>query len=887
MASDSAVSDGTGPPRIVAVRREGPIEVDGRMDEEAWRTAPVVSGFIAGEPTEGLPARDETEVRLLFDDEAVYVGVRMHDADPASIGRQLTRRDEESDSYDFVEVAFDPNLDRRTAYAFRLTAAGVQVDRYRYDDIEVDGAWEAVWEGATHIDDEGWTAEFRIPLSQLRYDPSPGPQSWGLNITRRRVATGELSYLALESRRRFGGVSAFTVLEGIELSHRPRNLELLPFVLASRHGVAEATDDPFREGADRTGQVGLDGRYGLGSSFVADFSINPDFGQVEVDPAVVNLTAFETFFPEQRPFFTRDDRLFDFELPGPESTLFHSRRIGRSPQGRAPADAAFSDVPRETPIIGAAKVTGRTRDGLSLGGLAAVTDRVRGRTYDPEEELYGGFLAEPRAQYGVLRARQDLAGGDSQVGAIFTHVGRHLPSDGGADFLTSSAHSVGVDFEHSWADREWALEGRVVANHVRGSPAAMLRLQESSVHYFQRPDAVHVQVDSSATSMTGGHWYLDLARRGGSPWTGRAWLGHRTPGFAVNDLGFSTSSERIFAGFYGEYREIEPGEVFREYSFSVFAFRGWRNSLFSSEVHRSRWNDAYTAGPLNVNADFTFLNLWEAGLRLGYSPSVLDDRATRGGPLMEVPRSVEAGLSLGSDPRRGLSASVEAGYVDASGGGSEVDFSLEVAYRPSASMQLALAPTYTRSIDRAQYVTQLRNGGFAPTYGGRYFFADLDTRTLSIDTRLSWAFSPTLTLEVFGQPLLSAGDFLGYKQLARARTFEFISLPEGEAVLGEGGVRCVEGRSCEMDGRRHLDFRGDGSSDLVFEDPDFNLRSLRGNAVLRWEYRPGSQLFLVWQQERRDRVQQGDFSLDRDARALFDAAPANVFVIKVNYWIGF
>ena len=873
------------PESVEASVRVAPVQVDGVLDEAAWAEARPTSGFVAGEPMEGVPAVHDTEVRVLYDDEAIYVGVRMWDPDPASIRRQLTRRDEESESYDFVEVAFDPDRDRRSAYAFRLTAAGVQVDRFRYDDVEVDEAWQAVWEGDVSVDSEGWTAEFRIPLSQLRFDPSDDPQSWGFNVTRRKVSTGEVSYLSLESRQRYGGVSAFAALDGLHLTERARNLEISPFVLAGHETQPDVPGDPFREGSDQMGQIGLDGRYGLGSTFVVDFTLNPDFGQVEVDPAVINLTAFETFFPEQRPFFTRDDRVFDFSLPGPANTLFYSRRIGRAPRGSAPPDADHSSVPRESRILGAGKLTGRTAGGLSAGALLAFTDRMSGRAYWEDEDRFDRFVAEPRSRYGVVRVRQDLRGGDSQVGAIVTDVGRDLADEALARRLPDRSHAVGVDFEHAWANREWAVSGHLTASRVRGAPEAMVRLQESSIHVFQRPDAPHLEVDSTATSLEGAHWHVNLTRRGGSRLTGSTWLGQRTPGFEINELGFSSSAERVYGGARVEFREITPGRLFREYSASVFSFQSFRNSLWEGGEADRGLQGAWAGGPVNANVDATLLNFWELEASVGYSPSVLDDRITRGGPLMEMPAERSVGVGLSSDPRADVSAGIGGEYSTSGVGGRTFEMEAELVYRPSARIQLELGPTFERGLDRVQYLAAIQDPAWEATYGHRYLFGELERRTLSVDTRLSVVFSPTLTLQVFAQPLLSSGRYRSYRQFVEPAGFEFDELPPGEAASEADEIRCVQGRSCISEGTLYLDLDGDGTADTQLRDPNFTIGSLRGNAVLRWEYRPGSQLHLVWQQRRRDQTQLGTLSPSRDVRALLDAPTEHVFMLKVSYWI--
>ena len=549
---------------LTAVPLDGPLQIDGRLDESAWDAAIPASDFVQIEPSEGAPAGERTEVRILYDSENLYIGARMFD-DPSRIARQLTRRGETGQAAGYFEVSLDPNRDRTTGYTFRVTAAGVQADEFNYDDTESIESWEGIWESAVAIDELGWTAEIRIPLSQIRIQPSAIPQTWGLNFARLRIADNERSVWAFVPQGTHGVVSRWGQLEGLHLTERRRYAELLPYVLAGAEVAPAVPGDPFFDGSDTRARVGADFRYGLGSTFVLDMALNPDFGQVQVDPRVINLSAFETFFPEQRPFFTRDDALFDFSLLGPRNNLFYSRRIGRSPQGRTSPAADFTSVPDETRILGAAKVTGRTNDGLSVGGLMAVTDRVTGREWYMDREAVERVHVEPRTVYGTGRVQQDLRDGQTRIGAIANVVQRDLDDSGRLDFLPERALTGGIDFEHTWADRAWALTGFVAGSHVAGDAVAIERLQTSPLHNFQRPDQDYLDFDPTATSLTGRQWRVALDRRSGRNWTGGAWVAQRGPGFDSNDMGFLTQTEWVNFGGRINYRQPDPGEVLRSW----------------------------------------------------------------------------------------------------------------------------------------------------------------------------------------------------------------------------------------------------------------------------------------------------------------------------------
>ncbi|HUH13753.1 MAG TPA: DUF5916 domain-containing protein [Longimicrobiales bacterium] len=882
-------ADLLGPREAEAAPLRGAIRVDGRLSEEAWAAAPPVSRFVQGEPIEGARPQQRTEVRILFDDEALYIGARLYESDPSRIGRQLTRRDEPG-QFDYFMVGLDPNRDRRTGYSFRVSAAGVQRDAYLYDDVRQDESFDAVWESAVSVDEEGWSVEMRIPLSQIRYDPSNDPQTWGVNFERRRLHSNEKTFFVLESRQRHGKVSIFAPLGGLELAgDGGGRLELRPYTLLRGRTGEAASGDPFFDGREGDAAVGLDLRYGLGTAFTLDATVNPDFGQVEVDPAVINLGAFETRFDEKRPFFVEDGRVFDFSLSGRENNLFYTRRIGRRPTRTSLSGSTFRDAPDASTILGAAKLTGRTAGGLSVGLLAALTGEETGRAYFEGADSIASFLAEPRTAFGVVRLQQDLRGGASTVGGIVGGLRRDLPEDGAFDIIPEDAVSAGVDFEHTWGQRQWALTGFLAGSSVRGEPAAITRIQRSAGHYFQRPDAPDLEVDSTATALRGAEWRLQLDRRSGRNWTGGVWLGQRTPGFEPNELGYTQGSERLDGGMRVTYREIEPIWIFRDYRVSAFTYHNWRHEALHDPWSAASWGHAHKSGAVNLSSSFTLLNYWTLNADVSYSPEFYSDMATRGGPLMTDPSRWSLNLRGNTDQRRAVSLSPSVRVVEGAGG-SMVRVDTDVVVRPSPRFELSVGPAYSLQRDHDQYVTSTGVLPYAPTFGRRYLFADLDRRTLSLETRLSYTFTPTLTLQLFAQPLVSGGDYVTYKQLSAAESFDFHAFRPGAAVPADGAVACVGGDICAIAGEggertQHVDFDGDGVADYAFADRDFNIRSLRGNAVLRWEYRPGSTLFVVWQQQRYRSLPTGEFSAATDARELFDAPAENLLIIKANYWL--
>ena len=874
-------------PSVAATRRTTSVTLDGRLDDEAWHQAAVAGGFVQQRPVEGDPAAHATEVRVLYDDDAIYVGARMFDSEPQTIARQLVRRDQESTA-DWFVVAFDPRTDRRTGNSFFVSAANVQGDEYLYNDTESDGAWDAVWASAVQLDSLGWTVEIRIPLSQLRYQTSSGDQTWGINFARGRVRSNEETHFALTSELQRGIVSQFGTLTGMRTERAPRRIELRPYVVAGGQFEPAEPGNPFQDGSRMTSRAGIDMKFGLGSSFTLDATINPDFGQVEADPAVINLTAFETFFEERRPFFVEDARIFDFSLSGGNNRLFYGRRIGRRPAGGGPSGADFEHVPEAATILGAAKVTGRTAGGLSVGLISAVTDQAKGRAYFGATDETRSFLAEPRAVHSAVRARQDFNGGASTFGAIATHQTRQLPGDRSFASLTSDAFSAGVDWEHQWANRTYGFTGYVAGSLVRGDSTAMIRIQRSSTHFLQRPDATRLGVDSGTTSLTGVDWRMTVDKRRGDHWTGAIWAAEVTPTFEVNDLGFSGRQEVLDAGARIQYREIVPGKLLRSYRLTAFTFHNWSHEALDRPWSASSWGDAHVSGSMTVSADLTLLNYWDVGTRVSVRPELADRNGTRGGPMMLAPRSYEWNVDFQTDERRRISIepSMEISR-QAMGGARREEFQVAVTIRPSPRVEVTLEPTYQQAQVGAQFVGRTTSLPYTPTFGTRYLFAELDQREFGLETRLNVTFSPRMTLQLFAQPLLASGDFVTYKQLTQPRSYSFDEFQEGTFSTGPGAPGCAGGRTCQApDGTRYIDFDGNGSADHSFEDRDFNVRSLIGNAVFRWEYRPGSAIFLVWQRQQEDEANIGGFSFSRDARALFRAPARDVFLIKASYWIG-
>jgi len=875
-------------PSITATYLDEDIIIDGRITESIWQKTEPATHFIQLEPIEGAPAEEKTKVWVLYDESALYVGAMMYDREADRIGDQIVRRDELGECDNF-ELSLDTNNDHLTGYRFRVSAAGVQSDAYLFNDTQSDVDWDAVWQSEVYRDSTGWSAELRIPFSQLQYDPADTVQSWGINFSRRRIASNEQTYFSLESKLRYGKVSVFGRLDGLHIEKTARRFEIRPYILGNATKTAFEENNPFRGDTEFSARTGIDLRYGLSGAYTLDVTINPDFGQVEVDPAVINLTAFETYFPEKRPFFIKEAQIFDFRLLGRNNQLFYSRRVGRGPQGSAPDDVDFENLPTQTTILGAAKLTGRSSSGLSIGVLAALTDAETGQAYSQNHEKLQDFHAEPQAMHAVVSASQEFRNGASQVGGLITGIFRNLPDNGSLDFLNSEAYSYGIDFMHNWggaSNRDWGVEGHFAGSFIKGSREALTEVQTASNHYFQRPDAIGYSLDTTATSMGGSTWEVSFQRLSGEHWTGRFWLNEITPGFEVNDIGYSTEGERVGAGGNIRYQEIKPGSfLFRNYQVRFFTDHIARHSLLENISWKSL-HKAYSLGVFQLSTNVEFLNYWGFMFGVGHSIEVYSATATRGGPLMTQPGEVYFELGANTDRREALYFAPSYRYDDGLRGGYRWKTQLSTIFRPTPGLEIQIEPSFNRELNPAQYVKTIDDPDYTATYGKRYLFGELERQTFSVETRLNLAFSSKLTFQLYAQPFISSGKYQRYKTLNRPESFDFNIFEEGKPNFDKNDVFHNESHTWIQNGERYFDFDGDGNPEYSETDADFNVRSLKLNAVLRWEYRPGSTLFIVWQHSRSSENNIGVFDLGDSLNKLWSTQPDNVIIVKLNYWLG-
>ncbi len=838
------------------------IHVDGILEEAVWQRAGY-SEFVQRDPDENKPPSQQTHVWVAYDNAALYVAARMHDTAPESLVTRLSRRDGSWTS-DMFAFFIDPYLDRQTGYYFALDAAGTYYDGILLNDDWDDDSWDGVWEGRVHSDSLGWAAEMRIPFSQLRFQ-NQDEYIWGVNFRRDVSRRNERSYVVITPRNESGFVSKFADLVGIRGIEPVQRLELLPYVTTRAEFSSHEPGDPFNDGSIYTPRVGGDIKVGIGSNLTLDGTVNPDFGQVEIDPAVVNLSDVEISFQEKRPFFIEGSTIFRFGQGGtnnnwsfnwPGVDFFYSRRIGRSPQGSIPS-ADYVDAPDGTDILGAAKLTGKIGDNLNVGTIQAFTKReyaklmTNGQRSDAE--------IEPLTYYGITRVENSFEKGRHSIGAIGTITSRMFSDQRLRDEINASAFVGGLDgFVTLDRSREWVLAGWAAASHVTGNSTRMIALQRNSLHYFQRPDGSR-KVDSSATSLTGYAARVRLNKQKGRFYT-NASIGFLNPKFEVNDAGFVTRADVINGHVVLAYKWNEPNALSRFFQLGGSVFRNYDfdgNKTWDGIFHFGNWE---------------LPNFYYVDWNLGYNPETISNRRTRGGPLTITPAGYQVEVGGGTDRNRDLLGSLGYFTYQKSDGTNWYVYG-DLEWKPATNISLAVSPAYEHNIEAAQYVGEVADPLAAQTYGARYLFAQLDQTTISAGIRMNWTFTPKLSLQLYLQPLVSSGDYELFKELARSRSFDFNVYGETNSTITRNGEEYT------------IDPDASGPAQpFSINNPDFNYVSLRGNAVLRWEYLPGSVLYFVWTQEREDNEPNGNFTFGPSLNRLASANPDNIFMVKMTYW---
>ncbi len=850
---------------VKAIRCSEPIKIDGQLTEKVWQNGSYLEKFVTREPLEGGKPSERTEVRLAYDDEALYVGARLFDSSPDSIIAQLGRKDANVDA-DLFGIFIDPYHDKRSGYYFGLSAGGTLLDGVMMNDDWDDSSWDGVWDGEARIDEQGWVAEMRIPFSQLRFKTKES-YVWGVNFRRDISRRNEYIYLVFTPKDGSGFVSRFPNLIGIENIKSDKNIEALPYVRAKGEFTHPDSEDPFNDGSTYLPGFGVDLKYGISSNLTLNATINPDFGQVEVDPAVVNLSDVESYFDEKRPFFLEGASIFEFGYGGSRShwsfnwsnpTFFYSRRIGRTPQGTDNLDYDYADAPEGTTILGAAKLSGKLADNWNLGAIHAVTAREHADIMYEDEE--SRKEVEPLTHYSVIRAQKEINEGYRGIGIIATSAIRDYKNDWLKDYTNSKSFAFGMD---GWTfldkNRTWVVSSWAGYSNVQGNKNRILDLQESSRHYYQRPDAEYVSLDSNATKVQGFAGRILVNKQKGNVFFNSA-LGVIDPGFDVSDVGFMWRTNIINYHLGAGYKWTKPNKISRYTELIGAVFNTW--DFDGNTTWSGFWSGYYSQ----------FANYYWFNIHYSYNPETYNNNRTRGGPLTKNLAGYQVDMYLGSDSRKPIVFEVGGyNYVHTNDDyDREVEF--EIEWKPMDNINFSINPEYSWSNTHTQWIDVFDDATATETFNKRYVFASLDYKELAASIRLNWTFTPKLSLQLFMQPLIASADFSHYKSLDRPKSYEFT---EFEDINYNSDSDQYE-----------ADADADGPAPLLsWDKPDFTSKSLRGNIVLRWEYLPGSVAYFVWTQSRYNDEDNGNFNFGKSVDKLIDTRSDNIFMIKLTYWL--
>lgn len=843
------------------------ITLDGIPDEPAWDAVEWGGDFTQNQPNDGAKPSQQTNFKILYDEKFLYIAYRAYDTAPDSIIKRMGRRDEFPG--DWVEINIDSYHDQRTAFSFTLSVSGVRNDEFVSDNgTNWDTSWNPIWFGKTNIDSLGWTAEVKIPFSQLRFGDEED-KVWGIQVMRRIFRLEERSTWQHIPQNSGVWVSAFGELHGLKGIPPQRQIEIAPYVVAQTERFPEQENNPFADGTDNSLSVGVDGKVAVTSDLILDFTINPDFGQVEADPSAVRIDGFQNFFPERRPFFIESRNIFESQVTGSAAggdydsdLLFYSRRIGSSPHGYPSlTDGEYADVPQNTSILGAAKFSGKTKKGWSIGILESITQREKAVIDKGGERRQE--IVEPLTSYFVGRLQKDINNANTVVGGIFTAVNRENEL---TDLLHRSAYSGGVDFQHFWNNRTWTFRAKAIASRVEGSREAILATQTAFGHLFQRPNASHLSVDANKTSLTGHGGMLALGKFGGKQGkhgqvfkfeTGVTW---RSPELEINDIGFMQTADEINHFTWAGYHFPKSFSVFRQLRFNYNQYSKWD------------FGGLHLSQTFNTNAHASFRNNWETGAGITYNPLDISNNALRGGASLRKPPGVGQFFYIGSDSRKKVFSYIE--LFNAWGFGNTVkvnDVSIYTKLQPLDAMNIVFSAGYGKYWRKQdQWVAETNFKGQTRT-----IVSEVDQHTLRITLRLNYNITPDLTVQYYGQPFITRPKYKNYGYVVDPLNKEF----------DQRFHRYAPGEISFESNRFKVDENRDGVTDYTFGQPDFNFVQFRSNLVVRWEYIAGSEIYLVWSQ---GNTPDAFGDLDRPLHTslfdnLFDQQGRNIFLVKMTY----
>jgi hypothetical protein len=834
--------------------------IDGVLNDAIWAKGIWQGGFIQREPLEGAKPSQRTEFQIVYDQNFLYVALKAYDSSPDSVSYRISRRDEIDG--DAIGLAIDSYHDQKTAFGFWVNAAGVKKDFIITDDgNNEDQNWDPIWWVKTAKSFDGWTAEMKIPLNQLRF-ANIGDLTWGLQVGRFYFRKQEASYWQFIPKDASGWVSKFGEINGLNSLTPKRQVEFAPYVVTKTERFKQEVGDPFMKGKRSNLNAGLDAKIGLTNNFTLDLTVNPDFGQVEADPSIVNLSAYETYFPEKRPFFIEGRNLFSYNLVSGDGdqaaeNLFYSRRIGRSPSlNRDLNDNEYAFVPTNTAILGAAKISGRNNNGLSLGILESLTSNSYAKIdYQGDRK---NELIEPLTNYFVGSIKKEFNKGNTVINSILTSTNRQVTPIT-EDYFHKNAFTGGVDLQHYWNNRNYYASAKIYMSRVEGSTEAIASTQTSSARYLQRPDARHINVDSSRTSLTGSGGLLEFGKVGEGHFRYMTFVSWKSPLLEVNDIGYSQNVDDIFQVAWLGIRFWKPVFIFRNVNFNFNQWTGWNFGGTST----------YKGG--NVNLNLQFKNYWSLSSGINRNGVGLSYSALRGGPMLKTNGNWNNWYNVSSDERKALIV----GFGGANVWGDNRfrryhTYYGNISYRPSKNIQLTISPEYSTNYNKLQYVTNTDWNG-----DNRYINATINTIDYVLSFRVECSVNPELTIQYYARPYLSSGKYSDYK---------IITNPRADIFSDRFKTFSSNQLTYDADNNKYLvDENLDGTNDYSFGKRDYNFLDFQSNMIVRWEYRPGSTLFFVWTMGKQDYYETYSNSVGNDVDNLFGSHPHNIFLLKFSY----
>jgi hypothetical protein len=838
--------------------------IDGILDDVSWKSGSWAGNFTQNQPFSGRPESQRTEFKILFDDNNLYVAIKAYDSSPDSIVNRLSRRDQQDG--DLAGIIIDSFHDLRTGFLFGVSSTGVKYDHMMTNDGQNDDpSWDPNWWVKTSINAEGWVAEMKIPFSQVRFEKNSG-DVWGFDVGRVLYRKNETTYWQHIPKEASGLMHLFGELKGLEQIKPRKILDFTPYSVARTESFQSISENPFRS----TGKLsslngGIDAKIGVTNNLTMDLTINPDFGQVEADPSEVNLSAYETFFTEKRPFFIEGSNITDFGLGIGDGevgndNLFYSRRIGRRPLGNPDLrDGWNADIPMQSTILGAAKLTGKTKNGLSVGLVDAVTAQMKA-----EIDTTGGRMyktVEPLTNYMVGRIQKDINNGNTLIGGIFTSTNRASDADL-SNFMHKSAYSGGADFTQYFNDKNWMFNVNGAFSLVEGSKKAIENTQRSSAHYFQRPDNNYMALDTNLTSLAGSGGRMQVLKLNGH-WNFQGAVTWKTPGFETNDLGYIREADQILTVLWAQYNQYDPKWIYRRFNINSDIYSIWN----FGGVNRGKGYE--------WNANMDLKNFWSLQAGGALRSSSNDQGILRGGPVMKTPGNIQARFSFTSDNRRKL---ILNGSVNSTVGleksSKSISSGFGISFKPTNWLVVSFNPGFSKSFSELQYVTSITANG-----AEEYIFASIDRKTVNTSFRVNLNLSPNLTLQYWGQPFFATGRYYDHKRIVDPIAHNY-----------SDRFRTYSGDQISTDGNKYnVDENSDGLNDYSFDKRDFNFQEFLSNLVVRWEYSPGSSVYLVWSQTRSSSSSSGNLDLFNDLGNLFNTSnnqPHNVFLIKFSYRFG-